>query len=68
MTTEDQNIIQAIDGLSAYLEITKSIRYKLAQKRTIPGQKIGKHWRFKKYFIDQWFADIQQTTNRKQYA
>lgn len=63
--TDDQNSILTIDELSAYLKISKSTLYKLAQKGAIPGQKIGKHWRFKKDIIDQWLADGQQTTNRK---
>jgi len=43
-----------IDELAEYLKISKSTLYKLAQEGSIPGQKVGKHWRFHKDAIDQW--------------
>lgn len=42
------------DELSEYLKIAKSTLYKLAQEGSIPAQKVGKHWRFRKAAIDQW--------------
>ena len=55
--TKDQNTILTIDELAIYLKISKSTLYKLAQAGKLPGQKIGKHWRFKKDVIDRWFDD-----------
>ena len=49
--------VLTIDELSAYLKIAKSTLYKLAQDGKLPGQKIGKHWRFRKATIDQWLSD-----------
>ncbi|MBN2333190.1 MAG: helix-turn-helix domain-containing protein [Deltaproteobacteria bacterium] len=66
--TEKYDSRLAIDELSSYLKISKSIRYQLARKGTIPGQKIGKHWRFRKNCIDQWLAATDQTKNKKQHA
>lgn len=43
--------------LSVYLKIPKSTLYKLAQEGRLPGQKIGKQWRFGKQGIDQWLAE-----------
>ncbi|MBX3356346.1 MAG: helix-turn-helix domain-containing protein [Phycisphaeraceae bacterium] len=43
-----------IDDLVAYLKLPKSTVYKLAQERKIPGQKVGRHWRFRKETIDRW--------------
>jgi excisionase family DNA binding protein len=43
-----------IDELSGYLKISKSTLYKLAQDGSIPGQKVGKHWRFRRKTIDEW--------------
>lgn len=43
-----------IDELAAYLKVSKSTLYKLAQEGSVPGQKVGKHWRFPKDAIDQW--------------
>jgi excisionase family DNA binding protein len=43
-----------IDELAAYLKVAKSTLYKLAQTGKVPGQKVGKHWRFRKESIDTW--------------
>jgi excisionase family DNA binding protein len=54
------NEVLTIDELSAYLKIAKSTLYKLAQDRRVPGQKVGKHWRFRKATIDQWLSDSER--------
>jgi excisionase family DNA binding protein len=54
--------VLTIDELSAYLKIAKSTLYKLAQDGKLPGQKIGKHWRFRKATIDQWLSDDRSRT------
>ena len=46
-----------LDELSVYLKIPKSTLYKLVQEGRLPGQKIGKQWRFGKQGIDQWLAE-----------
>lgn len=46
--------VMTIDELSAYLKISKSTLYKLAQNGGLPGQKVGKRWRFHKKAIDDW--------------
>jgi len=43
-----------IDDLVAYLKLPKSTVYKLAQEGKIPGQKVGRHWRFHRDVIDGW--------------
>ena len=53
--TENQDNVLTIDELAVYLKISKSTLYKLAQKGEVPGQKVGKHWRFRKETIDRWF-------------
>ena len=49
-----------IDNLVVYLKIPKSTVYKLAQEGKIPGQKIGRHWRFHKDTIDEWLSQGQE--------
>lgn len=49
--------VMTIDELSAYLNVAKSTLYKLAQEGKVPGQKVGKHWRFHKELIDQWLGE-----------
>ena len=49
--------VMTIDDLAAYLQVAKSTLYKLAQEGKVPGQKVGKHWRFSKTAIDRWLED-----------
>jgi len=48
--------VMTIDELSEYLKIPKSTLYKLAQEGNLPGQKVGKHWRFHKDVVDKWLG------------
>jgi len=54
MTETVHDAILTIDALSTYLKIAKSTLYKLAQDGKLPGQKVGRHWRFHKEAIDGW--------------
>lgn len=45
-----------IDELAAYVKVSKSTLYKLVQSGKVPGQKIGKHWRFRRELIDRWLG------------
>lgn len=65
MMTEKQDNVFTSEELAVYLKISKSSLYKLAQKGEVPGQKVGKHWRFRRDIIDQWLADSQSATKRK---
>jgi len=49
--------VLTIDELAAYLKLAKSTAYKLAQEGKIPGQKVGRHWRFHRVAIDRWLGD-----------
>lgn len=53
-----------IDELAIYLKLPKRTLYKLAQKGTIPGHKVGRHWRFHRETIDRWLTDDATTTRR----
>ena len=54
--------VLTIDELSGYLKIPKSTLYKLVREGTIPCQKVGRHWRFRKEAIDRW---LEESTNKK---
>lgn len=56
MSSEPQQVM-TIDELAEYLQVGKSTLYKLAQEGKVPGQKVGKHWRFRKEAIDRWLDD-----------
>lgn len=46
--------VMTIDELAVYLQVSKSSLYKLAQDGKVPGQKVGRHWRFRRQTIDRW--------------
>lgn len=53
----DHDQVLTIEELAAYLKVSKSTLYKLVQEGAVPGQKVGKHWRFRRETIDQWLDD-----------
>ena len=57
-------LVMMIDDLAAYLHVAKSTLYKLAQEGRIPGQKVGRHWRFHRDAIDAWLqTDAKEENN-----
>ncbi len=52
--------VLTIDELAAYLKVAKSTLYKLCQEGKVPGQKVGRHWRFRKETIDRWLDEQQR--------
>ena len=55
--TEKRDSVLTIDELSGYLKIPKSTLYKLLQEGKVPGQKVGRHWRFHRDVIDRWLGE-----------
>ena len=53
--------VMTIDDLAAYLQVAKSTPYKLAREGKVPGQKVGKHWRFSKEAVDRWLQTRAET-------
>ena len=56
------NDVMTIDELADYLKLSKSTLCKLAQEAKVRGQKVGKHWRFRKETIDRWLDQRDRTT------
>jgi len=46
--------ILTLQECSSYLKIPESTLYLLAREGRLPGQKIGKQWRFRKESLDKW--------------
>lgn len=59
------NEIMTAQELSAYLKITTTTIYKLAQQGEIPSFKVGSEWRFKKELIDRWLERGPQQAPKK---
>ena len=52
--------------VAEYLQVSRDLIYRLAQKGRIPASKVSGRWRFKKEKIDQWMEsqDKTQTEDR----
>jgi excisionase family DNA binding protein len=46
--------VLTLNEVAEYLRIPPSTAYKLAQGGKIPGQKVGRHWRFRRETIQLW--------------
>jgi len=56
--------VLTVDELAEYLKVPKSTLYKLAQEGKVPGQKVGRHWRFRKEAIDRWLEQSPDHPSR----
>jgi excisionase family DNA binding protein len=56
----EEKRLLSVDEVADYLKIPKSTLYKMCSEREIPCAKIGKHWRFDKNSIDEWFVRKMQ--------
>ena len=65
MAEKETDRVLTIDELGQYLKIAKSTLYKLAQEGRIPGQKVGRHWRFRKEAIDRWLEETRVVEPRR---
>ena len=61
MTKKSADEVMTIIDLAAYLKLSKSTLYKLCQEGKVPGQKIGKHWRFHREVIELWLGHRPQS-------
>jgi excisionase family DNA binding protein len=68
MATDTKEVLN-LNALTGYLEVSKSTLYKLAPRGGIPGQKVGKQWRFHKVAIEEWLqrhpARLSTVTGRQ---
>jgi excisionase family DNA binding protein len=46
--------IMTVHDVAHYLRFSEAKIYKMAQEGLVPAIRIGKSWRFKKEFIDEW--------------
>ena len=64
MNPRQFSAVLTIEDLAGYLKISKSTLYKLAQEGSLPGQKIGRHWRFHRNAVDKWL-NVEPNLARK---
>lgn len=46
--------ILTLEEASRFLKLSKSTVYNLAQKKKIPGHKVGRSWRFVRSYLIKW--------------
>jgi len=63
--TQSWDEVMTIEELAAYLKIPKSTLYKQVQEGKVPGQKIGKQWRFGKKAIDRWINESSKDQHKE---
>ena len=57
--------VMTLDEVADYLRIPRSTVYKLAREGRIPGQKIGRQWRFRRAFVVNGSGDTESQQRRK---
>ena len=55
--------VLTLNEVAEYLRIPRSTAYKLAQEGKIPGQKVGRHWRFRRAVVERWLGDSGNATD-----
>jgi excisionase family DNA binding protein len=53
--------ILTIRDVATYLKLPVSTVYRLAERRDLPGHKVGRQWRFHKNVLDDWFRQHAAT-------
>jgi excisionase family DNA binding protein len=56
--------VLTLNEVAEYLRIPRSTAYKLAQEGKIPGQKVGRHWRFHRTVVEQWLGHGARQTEQ----
>lgn len=54
MPTDPDSTIFTVTEVANYLKLPVSTVYRLAERRQIPGHKVGRQWRFPRAVIDEW--------------
>jgi excisionase family DNA binding protein len=62
MAKQMQDQVMTINDLAKHLKLSTSTLYKLCAEGKVPGQKVGRHWRFHRDVIDQWLRGKKQET------
>ena len=58
--TKSKTAVLNLDKTTEYLQMPRSTAYRFAQEGKIPGQKVGRHWRFRRMVVERWLGNEQQ--------
>ena len=53
-----ENRWMTLQEVAEYLQLSKDMIYRLAQRGRIPASKVGSRWRFRQERIDRWMEDM----------
>lgn len=62
---ESHDAVMTIGDLAKYLKLSTSTLYKLCAEGKVPGQKVGRHWRFRREVIDHWLGEVPQPRKKR---
>src|SRR5262249_53722354 len=54
--------VLTVSEVARYLNLPVSTIYRLAERRDLPGHKVGRQWRFHKSVLDEWFRQHAATS------
>lgn len=57
---DDYPEIMTVSQVAEYFQISEMTTYKLVQENTIPGFKIGRHWRVKRDDLDEFIERLKR--------
>lgn len=57
--------VMTLNEVAEYLRIPRSTVYKLVREGRIPGQKIGRQWRFRRAVVERWLGDTESHEHGK---
>lgn len=57
--------VMTLNEVAEYLRIPRSTVYKLVREGRIPGQKIGRQWRFRRAVVERWLGDTESQEHGK---
>ena len=61
MSLQPSSDIMTVGEVAAYLKLPISTVYRLAERREIPGHKVGRQWRFQRSVLDEWLRRRSET-------
>lgn len=64
MSLDPRSDIFTVGDVAAYLKLPISTVYRLAERREIPGHKVGRQWRFQRPVIDEWLRRRSETRSK----
>ncbi len=63
--SKTQSDVLTLNEVAEDLRIPRPTAYKLAQEGKIPGQEVGRHWRFHRAVVERWLGNTDRPGHQK---